>query len=120
MDTNIDLRENAKIIESSETCVICDEALDLATGHRSDRGVCMSCGFPYKVDSDMGEIKEFTESVVYSSYDVSAREIQCINEYWDNMNRPAPLWSYSPFKYQVFEEFSDWAEDNGFEEFSWV
>jgi hypothetical protein len=120
MEPNVELRDEAELVESSEDCVICNENLNLATGYRRDRGVCVSCGFPYKMDADQGKIEEFTDSVVYSSYDVSAREIKCINEYWDKERKPAPLWSYSPFKYELFEEFSTWAKENGFEEFSWI
>lgn len=120
MTFDVDLRENADVIESSENCVICDSQLSVATGHREDRGVCTSCGFPYKVDPEENEINDYISSVVYSSYDVSAREIECISRFSEAQGKPAPLWSYSPFTYDLFEEFSEWATENGFEEFAWV
>lgn len=120
MMNNVELRDNAEIIESSKTCVICNHNLSVATGHREDRGVCTYCGFPYKVNPEKGEIEDYVSSVVYSSYDVSAREIECISKFSESEGKPAPLWSYSPFKYDLFEEFSKWASRNGFEEFAWV
>ena len=100
MKDKVELRDNAEIIESSKGCVICDHDLSVATGHREDRGVCVSCGFPYRVNPEKGEI-------------------ECIGKFSESEGKPAPLWSYSPFKYSLFEEFSKWASSNGFEEFAW-
>lgn len=120
MEIDVDLRENAEVIESSNSCVICDNELSVATGYRADRGVCISCGFPYKIDPEKNKIDDYVSAVVYSSYDISAREIECISRFSESHGKPAPLWSYSPFTYDLFEEFSEWAMENGFEEFAWI
>lgn len=113
------LRDEAEVIETDMSCVVCDKKLIVAYGYREDRGVCLNCGFPYKMDKNTNEIENFIDSIVYATYDVSADEIACIKQYSSEKQKPAPLWSYSPFNYEAFEEFNRWATNNGFDEFRW-
>lgn len=114
------LRESAEVIESSTNCGICGDELTVAYDYRTDVGICMGCGFPYKIDAENEKILSFTEPILYSSSDVSANEIDCIKSYKDSEDKPAPLWSFSPLKSSEFIEFSEWALENGFERFSWT
>lgn len=114
------LRESAETIESTRNCSICRDELTVAYDYRTDVGICIGCGFPYKIDAENERISSFTEPILYSSGGVSSNEIDCIKCYKDSEDRPAPLWSFSPLKSSEFIEFSYWALENGFERFSWI
>lgn len=121
MSKNFDhLREEAKVIESSFDCAICDQDLKVVYDHRKDRGVCIECGFPYKIDVKKNRVQDFTEPILYSSDEISSRHIRCIKEYKQEEDEPALLWSHAPFKSYKFIEFSEWASENGYEDLSWV
>lgn len=114
------LRANAEKIDSSRSCSICQENLTVAYGYRRDRGICINCGLPYRINPDENEILDKFDPILESYYEPKSREIRCIREYYEDVGKPAPIWSYSVLKSIEFIRFSQWAEDNGYEDYSWT
>lgn len=69
---------------------MCGKNLTIASGFRADRGICVTCGFPYKVDPKTAELDDYATSVIYAASDVSGRQMKCISNYWAKTGRRYP------------------------------
>lgn len=116
-----ELRDGTKVIETNEFCCTCSNELKIATDKtRPDMGVCLRCGFPYRIDPVEMVLDDNMDAVIATNRDITPRHLSCISDYRYDTGRPAPLWSFTPFKSIEFERFSEWAIENNYSDLSWL
>lgn len=115
-----ELRAGAEMMGTDEECVLCMQDLEIAYGYMEGTGVCTSCGMKYSIDEEEESLVSNLDKYLLRCRDISPRHLECMRDYYNDKNKPAPLWSYSPFKSIEFEEFSEWAYRNNYNEFAWL